>query len=60
MPMKEALIFPIINYIGEECEAASFGSSVLHLRSHGAEQWGIMGCIMNRSFLAMYLIALDM
>lgn len=27
------LIFPIINYISEECEAVSFGPSLLHLRS---------------------------
>lgn len=34
------LIFPIINYISEECEAVSFGSSMLHLRSQEVEQRG--------------------
>lgn len=37
------LIFPIINYISEECEAVSFGPSLLYLRSRGVEQWGIIG-----------------
>lgn len=54
------LIFPIINYISEECEAVSFGPSLLHLRSRGVEQWGIIGWIMNRSFLTMYVTTLDM
>lgn len=37
------LIFPIINYISEECETVSFGPSLLHLRSQGVEQQGIIG-----------------
>lgn len=37
------LIFPIINYISEECEAVSFGPLLLHLRRRGVEQWGIIG-----------------
>lgn len=56
----DLLIFPIINYISEECEAVSFGPSLLHLRSQGVEQQGIIGWIMNRSFLTMYVTALDM
>lgn len=51
----DRLIFPIINYISEECEAVSFGSSMLHLRSQEVEQRGIIGWIMNRSFLTMYV-----
>ena len=39
----DGLIFSIINYISEECEAVSSGPSLLHLRSPRVEQWGIIG-----------------